>query len=361
MSTIAWFPTRIERVAQPDPAGVSAPRLPPTLLSRHSLRVALGVIWLLDGALQLQSFMFTKGFADQIIAASATGQPSFVAGPVAWNARVIAVHPLLLNGLFAGVQLALGLGFLFRRSARVAIVGSIAWAAGVWYLGEGLGGLAGGTSSALIGAPGAAPLYAVLALAAWPRPATAGGREARRRRRPPRWLLAVWSFLWVGFATLNLLPSNLSPHTTSSQLSANAEAAPAWLAAVDRGLASGVHASGYAAAVAMVALELAIGLLVFGHRILRQAALWSGILLAGLFWAVGQGFGQLFSGRATDPSTGPLVILMGLAALGALRPDAPEEPRRSGCYSTAEGCRVGYQVPLQRHSPAEVDDSTVPS
>jgi hypothetical protein len=31
------------------------------LLSKQSLRYALGFVWLLDGALQLQSFMFTSG------------------------------------------------------------------------------------------------------------------------------------------------------------------------------------------------------------------------------------------------------------------------------------------------------------
>ena len=127
----------------------------------------LGFIWLLDGALQLQSFMFTKGFATGIIAPSANGQPFFVAGPVEWNARMIGAHPALFNGLFASIQLALGLCFLFRRTAQLAIVSSVVWAAGVWYLGEGLGGLGSGTT-ALLGAPGAALLYMVLAMAPGP-------------------------------------------------------------------------------------------------------------------------------------------------------------------------------------------------
>ncbi|MGH9100811.1 MAG: hypothetical protein ACRDV8_11365, partial [Acidimicrobiales bacterium] len=33
------------------------------LVSRRRLQIALALFWLLDGALQLQPFMFTRGFA----------------------------------------------------------------------------------------------------------------------------------------------------------------------------------------------------------------------------------------------------------------------------------------------------------
>ena len=211
-------------------------------------------------------------------------------------------HPALLNGLFASVQLALGFGLLFRRTARLAIVASIAWAAGVWYLGEGMGGLAGGTSSALNGAPGAAVLYLVLALAAWPESLDVGdGLKPPPHLRPPRWLLVVWAVLWVGFAGLNLLPTNVPPHVTSWQLTANAAMVPPWLAAIDRWMASVVTASGYGAVTVIIALELCIGVLVFGNRVCRDVALGAGTLVAGLFWAVGQSFGQLFSGQGNRP------------------------------------------------------------
>jgi len=124
---------------------------------------------------------------------------------------------------------------------------------------------------------------------------------------------------------LNLLPSNLRPHAISELLNANASTAPSWLATIDRGVASAVHASGYGSVLVIVAVELGIGLLVFGNRVIREVALWAGILAAGLFWAVGQTFGQLFSGQATDPNTGPLLILVGLAALGATRHQAGAE------------------------------------
>ena len=325
MASPTQFQAQVEREPRRSPVEAPDGRPRTALLTRRSLRTALGILWLLDGVLQLQSFMFTKGFAEQVVAPSAAGQPSFVAGPVEWNVRMIASHPALLNGLFASVQLTLGCGLLFRRTARLAIVASIAWAAGVWYLGEGMGGLAGGTSTALNGAPGAAVLYLVLALAAWPESLDVGDGLGRLPHlRPPRWLHVVWAVLWVGFAGLNLLPTNVPPRVTSSQLAANAAMVPPWLAAIDRWMASIVATSGYGALTIVIALELCIGLLVFGNRTCHDLALWAGILVAGLFWAVGQSFGQLFSGQATDPSTGPLLILIGLAALGATRPEVSE-------------------------------------
>ena len=36
-------------------------------LTRRNLQIALGVLWLLDGALQLQPFMFTTGFSNDIL------------------------------------------------------------------------------------------------------------------------------------------------------------------------------------------------------------------------------------------------------------------------------------------------------
>ena len=289
------------------------------LLTRRSLRYALGLLWLLDGVLQLQPFMFTRGFARLVIAPTAAGQPFFVAAPVRWNAHLIGAHPALFNGAFAGVQLALGIGLLLPRTCRLALVASIAWAGGVWYLGEGLGGVAGGHVSGLVGAPGAALLYAVLALAAWPgrhrQPLEASPEAATR---PPRWILKAWAALWLGYAVLSLLPGNGSSSAIEGQLSSSASTVSPWLADLDHWVADAVHGAGAGSGVLLVAAQLSIGLLALGSGRLQRAALWSGMALALAYWAGGQSFGQLFSGQATDPSTGPLLVLMGLAGLGAV-------------------------------------------
>ncbi len=317
---------------QPSIVTASDRRTPPILVTRRSLSYALGLLWLLDGALQLQSFMFTRGFAHQIIAPVAEGQPSFVSAPVRWNAELIAHQPALCNAVFAAVQLALGIGFLVPRTRRPAIVASVVWALGVWYAGEGLGGLAGGHVSVLVGAPGAAPLYALLAVAAWPgQLSTAEYRSAR----PPHWVLPLWAVLWVGAAVLDLLPGNRPSSTFSSQLAANAAAVPGWLARIDDAVGHGVHGLGATATLVVVGLELAIGLVALGRRPASSVAIIAGMVLAALYWAVGQSFGQLFGGQATDPSTGPLLLLVGLAALGASQRTRPAvaaglSPRETG-------------------------------
>ena len=193
------------------------------LLTRRWLRYVLGLLWVLDGALQLQSFMFTRGFAHQIIAPAAAGQPWFVSGPVRWNASLIAHQPVLFDAAFAGIQLAIGVGLLIPRTCRIAIIGSVLWAGGVWYFGEGMGELAGGHATALIGAPGAALLYIVLAAAAWPETDRShAARSDGNAGRVPHWLAYVWASLWAGAAVLDLLPGNRPASAFPAQLYSNA-------------------------------------------------------------------------------------------------------------------------------------------
>ena len=101
------------------------------LITRRGLQITLGVLWLGDAALQLQPFMFTNGFAREILARSAQGQPGWVGAPVDFFAHIIAAHSAPFDATFALGQLALGVGFLFRRRVRPAIVGSVAWSAGI--------------------------------------------------------------------------------------------------------------------------------------------------------------------------------------------------------------------------------------
>lgn len=108
------------------------------------IREALGLLWLLDGALQLQPFMFGRGFAEQIIAPTAEGQPQFVAVGVHWASSLILTHPAVCDTVFAVAQIALGIGLLVPRTVRMALAGSIGWGLGVWYFGEALKEMASG-------------------------------------------------------------------------------------------------------------------------------------------------------------------------------------------------------------------------
>ena len=44
--------------------------------ARRRLQIALGLLWLLDAALQFQPYMFSRAFATDVLAASAAGSPT---------------------------------------------------------------------------------------------------------------------------------------------------------------------------------------------------------------------------------------------------------------------------------------------
>ena len=284
--------------------------------TRRHLQVALGLLWLLDGGLQLQPFMFSGRFARQVIAPTASGQPAWVAWPVRQAASLIGAHPVPINLVFALVQIGLGVAFLVRRTVRPAVVGSVLWAALVWYLGEGLGGLAGGTASLLAGAPGAVALYGVLGLAAWP-----GSDGSDGDVRPiASWFPIAWAVIWLDLALVALLPANRSAGAVRGQVEATAGQVPGSLAGVDHWLAAGVGHLGPVAPAVLAVVPAVIGLLGLGGTRARLVAGWAAVGVGLVVWAVGQGFGLLTSGSATDPNTGPLLALCGVALLGVVTP-----------------------------------------
>jgi hypothetical protein len=276
-------------------------------ITRRHLQVALGVLWLLDGVLQAQPFMFTRGFATQVIAGVGQGQPGFVSGPVHWVSTVIAAHPVAWNVPFAGIQLLLGVGLLVRRTARVTLAASIVWALGVWYLGEGLSGLASGHASLITGAPGSALLYAILAAAAWP-------QGDSSREAPATWLPFAWAVLWVGAALFQALPGQNTGAAVAGALSAGPGTDPSWLASLDNSASAWAAHHGLLVVILLVAAEALIGVGALARRT-RTAAVACGLALTLAIWLMGQDLGQLYTGQATDPNSGPALALMAIALL----------------------------------------------
>ena len=294
-------------------------------VTRRGIQIVLGLLWLLDGLLQFQPAMLTARFAAEVIAPAGAGQPGFVSGPVGELARIIGYHPVITDVAFGLIQLAIGAGILYARTARPALAASVAWALLVWYLGEGLGGLFGGSSSLLTGAPGAALLYAVLALAAWPRRDGAAAADG-----PPRWTATAWAALWLGGAVLQLLPGRDTNASIGMSLAMNASGAPSWFAPIDAHLAALVPGSGVSIVVDLVVLQAFAGAGVLRAPRVRLAAVIAGCGLSLAYWLAGQGMGQPWSGLATDPGTAPLMVLLGFAVLGAAprrRPAAEPGPQ----------------------------------
>ena len=280
---------------------------------RRALQLALGGIWLLDAALQYQPFMFTEGFASQVIQASAAGNPAIIADPITWSATVMARHIVVCNAIFATTQLLIAVGLLYRPTAKVALALSIPWAVGVWWVGEGLGGILTGNAGPIMGAPGAAVIYALLALLAWP-----AGPEATRPARvailtcPDHAAArAVWALLWGSLAGFALLPANRSPSTMRAMLSGMATGEPGWIRALDGFLSNtlGQHATTAAITVAVPCWLAALTVL---SKRLDRAAVIIAAILGAAFW-VTEDFGAIFTGRGTDPGSGPLLIVLAAA------------------------------------------------
>lgn len=285
-----------------------------TSLDRRGVRITLGMLWLLDGLLQLQPAMVTTRFARQVVAPAAAGQPGWVAWPVLHAAKLVSAHALASDLGFALVQLALGVFLLVPRTARPALAASVVWAAGVWAVGEGFGGIAGGTASVLTGAPGAALLYGILAIAAWPAGRAGTGPLPSGPVRP--WFAGAWATLWVALGMSALLPANRSAGRVADQLTQVAGSVPAWLAHFDVVTAAVARHTGWAGVTVLVMLPMAVGVAGLGRGPVLRLAAWSGIVVAAVTWVVGESFGQLGSGLATDPNTGPLLFVAALALLG---------------------------------------------
>ncbi len=275
---------------------------------RRKLQLALAVIWLLDGILQYQPFMFTHGFP-QMLAGSSAGNPAVVASPIKWSATLITHHLVAVNAIFATIQLVLGLGIACRPTVKLALGASVAWALGVWWFGEGLGGTVAGSASPLNGAPGAVILYALLAVLLWPAdrdpaaPFVAGravGRDVAR---------GLWLVLWASLAFFALQPASRAPGAISGMFSGMAPGQPGWLTWIDTHAASALGGRGLLASIVLAVALLAVAAGPYLPAPAAKAAVVLAFVLAVVIW-LAEGLGGLFTGGGTDPNSGPLLALL---------------------------------------------------
>ncbi|MGH3122725.1 MAG: hypothetical protein ACRDND_17095 [Streptosporangiaceae bacterium] len=300
---------------------------------RRGLQIVLGVVWLADGALQLQPFMFGRGFVNQILMPAYMGSPAGVTGPALAFTRLVLHAPAAWNAAFAITQLLLGAGLLWRPAVRAALAGSIVWALAVWWFGEGLGGVLSGSASPLTGAPGAVILYALLAVLAWPMARTVrastlpastpqtstegtDGREAGPvAAGSPLGLTGArvaWLVLWGSSAYFILQAANRAPGAVRDTFAGLAAGEPGWIAAMDRGLASAAGGHGLAISIGLAVVFVAAGLGVFWSATTRAALLLS-VIVALAIWVLGENFGEIATGRGTDPNTGLLLVALAAA------------------------------------------------
>jgi hypothetical protein len=360
--------------AHPEPPAYSRYRL---VRAQRTLQIVLGLFWILDAALQFQPYMFSKNFVPTYILANASGQPTVIHWIITNVGHFLAPHVDVWNTLFALIQLGIGVGLLFRRTVRPALAVSFPYALGVWVFGEGLGAILTGSATALTGAPGSVLVYAVLGLMAWPR--TAGASRHAAVESPTGVAssvaaqglggsitpLVAWGGFWILSAVLFVLPDNRTQSSIGSAISGMAPGSPRWYADFLTIVGSHLGSVGTPGAWLLAIGSLVIGL---GPLVARRpgAFLWAGGLLAFVFWITGQGFvGGILTGSATDPNTGPLVILLALSMVPAVAaaPYASPTPlvtfvRWNPVVAVGGGLAVVLALVLSAAYPAPANESS---
>ena len=301
--------------------------------TQRVLQVVLGLFWLLDAGLQFQPYMFGSGFTTTYLLGNAHGQPDIVRWIITDVGNFVGPHVAVWNTFFALIQVSIGLGLLFRRTVRPALVLSFFWAFGVWFFGEGLGQIFIGSASALTGAPGSVFLYGLIGLMAWPRSAPAEEDEETDTRvgiassaagqgiGGATTALLVWCGYWSLAAILFLLPDNRTPTSVSSAITGMSPGEPSGYSHFLNSFGSHFGSGGVWTTWLLAVGSLIVG---FGPLVFRRATpfLAAGALLATFFWVSGQGLGGIFTGSGTDPNSGPLIVLLALAMAPAVQPDA---------------------------------------
>lgn len=272
-------------------------------MSRLWLQRILGVIWFIDGLLQLKPQMFTQSFVSQVILPVAQSQPGWIAHSVNWAASIIAPHIGPYNAIFAGIQLLIGLGLMFNVKVRETLILSFVWTIIVWWFSEGLGQLFTGQALLLTGAPGAVLLYGLAGWAVWPRELNTqkSSTLSDKGRKFAQYSLGL---IWILGGILQFQPAYLAANGLSGVISVD------WL-----GNLIGTH--GMEVSVLLGIVELTIGLAILFGKYLRPFA-WTSLIFALLFWWAGQSFGQMLTSLGTDPNSGPLLVLLTLCAYPAL-------------------------------------------
>ncbi len=326
------------------------------LLSRKALQRVLGVLWLIDGLLQLQPQMFTMNMVNGVMKPMLVGQPGFIEQSLQFIVNQTTLHLVEVNLLIAVVQILLGLGFLFLtdRWMKELVIASIVWALIVWFGGEGMSMLLTGTASVLSGAPGAVLLYPLLGLAVYPRKqsrrplqdeAAKANDDGLLSRNVLRWVLAGF---WIFAALLQLQPNWWQSGQISQGIGAMVGQGGLNTVLVDPVLTAVANATANLEiplniALIIVFLAIGIGMLVVKERQLPSFLIAS-IILSVIIWYFSQAFGMILTGMATDFNSGLLLVVMALAvwprvssirdARTRLAREVREERRAEGTSST---------------------------
>lgn len=300
--------------------------------ARKFLRIAFGLLWLLDGLLQMQSNM-PLGMPTGVVKPAEQGSPAWVQHLVGAGITIWTNHPVEAAAAAVWIQVGIGLALLLAprgRWSRVAGLVSAGWALVVWAFGEAFGGVFAQGQSWAFGLPGAVLFYAVVGvLLALPETAWRGPRLGRTLTGATGLFFLGMALLqgwpgrgyWVGrsshpgnlLSMIRTMSGTPQPHLLSS-----------WLTSF--GDFDAAH--GWAVNLFLVVALAVIGLsLVSGSRPLVVAGAVVAIPLCLATWVLVQDFGFL-GGVGTDPNSmfPQLLFLWGGVVASVRAPAATREP-----------------------------------
>ncbi len=305
---------------------------PPEPAGRRLLRLGFGLLWVLDGVLQVNQGM-VMGLPTGVVAPAAAGSPRWVHAVVGVGLGVWTRHPIAAATSVVWIQMGVGLLLVFAprwELSRLAGLLSSAWGMLVWVFGEAFGGIFAGGQTWLFGTPGAVLIYAVAgAVLALPERAWGGPRLGRV-------LTSATGAAFAGFAALQAWPGRgfwqggRTGRIPSMASSMAATRQPPALASAVAAFGRLAASHGLVVNLVVVAALAFVGVALLSGRP-RLAAV--GVAVAAAFclatWVLAQDMGW-FGDVATDPNSMlPWALLVGggfLARRVPLRGEAPEAP-----------------------------------
>jgi cytochrome oxidase Cu insertion factor (SCO1/SenC/PrrC family) len=297
----------------------------PEPAARRILRIGFGIIWLVDGLLQLQASM-PLGLPTSVIQPAASTSPHWVQQLVNSGLTIWSNHPVQAAAATVWIQVGLGIWLLVAPRGRWSRTGGLAsagWGLVVWIFGEAFGGIFAPGLTWLFGAPGAVVLYCVAGLL------LALPERAFSTPRLGRTMLACAGSFFVGTAILQAWPGrgfwqgriHASSHvgTLTGMVQQMARTPqPGFLASWVASFGAFDAAHGWAVNLVVVVGLAAIGVaLCTGRRRFVFPALLGAVVLCLADWVLVEDLGFL-GGVGTDPNSMvpmALVLVTGYVAM----------------------------------------------